>query len=103
MRFLTIFFVTLIMIFTLNQDTGTISFAEDKVKKEVSMAVVFDPQQGAPIEELLTSLVVQQEALIRMLIKKGIFSKEEFSEMVKVVNKDLKPMGVKLPVPVEGR
>jgi len=99
MRFLIILIIILIMIFTFNQT----SFADDKVKKEGSMAIVFDPQQGVPIEELLTSLVVQQEALIRLLMKKGIFSKEEFSEMVKVVNKDLKPMGVKLPVPVEGR
>ena len=27
------------------------------------------------------SLVVQQEALIRLFVKKGIFSKEEFLEM----------------------
>jgi len=99
MRFLTILIIILITVVAFNQT----SFADDKVKEEVPMAVVFDPQQGAPIEELLTSLVVQQEALIRMLMKKGIFSKEEFSEMMKVVNKELKPISVKLPVPVEGR
>jgi len=67
------------------------------------MAIVFDPQQGVPLEEILTSLVVQQEALIKMLMKKGLLSKEEFSEVVKVVHKELKPMGMKLPSPVEGR
>jgi hypothetical protein len=30
--------------------------------------------------------VVSQEAIIRLLIEKGIFTKEEFLEMVKVVN-----------------
>jgi hypothetical protein len=37
-------------------------------------------------EELLLSQVVAQEALIRLLIEKEIFSKEEFLEMVKVAN-----------------
>ena len=39
-------------------------------------------------EELLMSQVVQQEALTRLLVEKGIFTKEEFLEMVKVVNED---------------
>jgi uncharacterized protein YqgQ len=34
--------------------------------------------------------VVQQEALTRLLIEKGIFTKEEFLEMVKVVNDEMK-------------
>jgi hypothetical protein len=41
-------------------------------------------------EELLMSQVVQQEALTRLLIEKGIFTKEEFLEMVKVVNLEMK-------------
>ncbi len=32
------------------------------------------------------SQVVQQETLTRLLVEKGIFTKEEFLEMVKVVN-----------------
>ena len=32
------------------------------------------------------SHVVQQEALTRLLMEKGIFSKEEFLEVVRVVN-----------------
>jgi 3-deoxy-D-arabino-heptulosonate 7-phosphate (DAHP) synthase len=37
------------------------------------------------IEELLMSQVVSQDALIRLLITKGLFTKEEFLQMVKVV------------------
>jgi len=37
----------------------------------------------ASFEELLMSQVVQQEALTRVLVEKGIFTKEEFLEMVK--------------------
>jgi uncharacterized protein YqgQ len=36
------------------------------------------------------SQVVQQEALTRLLLEKGVLSKEEFLEMVKVVNKEMK-------------
>jgi hypothetical protein len=36
------------------------------------------------------SQVVQQEALTRLLVEKGVFSKEEFLEMVKLVNREMK-------------
>jgi hypothetical protein len=36
------------------------------------------------------SQVIQQEAATRLLVKKGIFTKEEFFEMVSVVNKEMK-------------
>jgi uncharacterized protein YqgQ len=36
------------------------------------------------------SQVVQQEALARLLVEKGILTKEEFLEMVKVVNQEMK-------------
>jgi hypothetical protein len=35
------------------------------------------------------SQVAQQEALTRLLVEKGIFTKGEFLEMVKVVNKEM--------------
>ena len=54
------------------------------------MATGLDPKQVVPFEELLMSQVVQQEALTRMLIEKGIFTKEEFLEMVKVVDQEMK-------------
>jgi len=82
---------------------GSFSFADDKVKKEVSMATGLEPKQVVDLEELLMSLVVQQEALIRLLVEKGIFSKEEFLKMVTVINKEVKPITIKLPTVVEGR
>jgi len=42
------------------------------------------------IEELLISQVVQQEALSRLLIGKGIFTKVEFMEMVRIVDREMK-------------
>jgi hypothetical protein len=47
------------------------------------MATALDPKQIVSFEELLMSQVVQQEALTRLLVEKGIFTKEEFLEMVK--------------------
>ena len=46
--------------------------------------------QIVSFEELLMSQVVQQEALTRLLVEKGIFTKEEFLEMVRVVNQEMK-------------
>ncbi len=45
------------------------------------MAVALDHKQIVSFEELLMSQVVQQEALTRLLVEKGIFSREEFLEM----------------------
>jgi len=61
------------------------------------MAISLDPKQIVSFEELLMSQVVQQEALTRLLIKKGIFTKEELLEMVKVVDREMKsnPKGIK--------
>jgi uncharacterized protein YqgQ len=36
------------------------------------------------------SQVVQQEALTRLLVEKGVFTKEDFLEMVKVVDREMK-------------
>ena len=54
------------------------------------MAKSIDTKQIVSFEELLISQVVQQEALTRLLIEKGIFTKEEFLEMVKGVNQEMK-------------
>jgi uncharacterized protein YqgQ len=54
------------------------------------MATPFDPKQVVSFEELLMSQVVQQEALTRLLIMKGLFTKEEFLEMVNLVNQEMK-------------
>jgi hypothetical protein len=54
------------------------------------MAILLDPKQIVSFKELLMSQVVQQEALTRLLVEKGIFTKEEFWEMVKVVDEYVK-------------
>ena len=99
MRILIILVTILIVIFASNQNF----LADDKLKKEVFMPNGFEPKQVVDLEELLMSQVVQQEALVRLLVKKGVFSKKEFSEMVGTVNKEVKPISVRLPVPPEGR
>lgn len=47
------------------------------------------PKQIVLNDELLLSPVISQEAIIRLLVEKGIFTKKEFSEMVNVVNLDI--------------
>ena len=99
MRFLITLITILIMIFVSNENF----LADDKVKKEVSMANGLEPKQVVDLEEHLMSQAVRQEALIRLLVKKGIFSNREFSEMLRVVKTEMKPMSIRLPTPVEGR
>jgi hypothetical protein len=53
------------------------------------MPIPLDPKQIVSFEELLMSQVVQQETLTRLLVEKGVFTKEEFLEMVKVVKINL--------------
>jgi hypothetical protein len=55
-----------------------------------TMAIPLDPKQLVTFEELLMSQVVSQDALIRLLIAKGLFSKEEFLEMVRLVDQETK-------------
>jgi uncharacterized protein YqgQ len=54
------------------------------------MAIPLDPKQMVPYEALLMSQVVQQEALTRLLVEKGIFNKDEFLKMVSLVNQEMK-------------
>jgi hypothetical protein len=54
------------------------------------MATPLDPKQLVTSEDPLPSQVVHTEALPRLLIEKGLFSKVEFLEMVKVVNREMK-------------
>ena len=54
------------------------------------MATPLDPKQVVTFEELLMSQGVQQEALTRLLIEKGIFTQQEFLEMVQVGNREMK-------------
>ena len=50
------------------------------------MATPLDPKQLVSFEELLMSQVLSQDALIRLLIAKGLFTKEEFLETLKLVD-----------------
>ena len=54
------------------------------------MAITLDPNQMISFEELLMSQVVQQEALTRLLVEKGIFTNEEFLEIVRMVDQEMK-------------
>ena len=54
------------------------------------MATPLDPKQVVSFEELLMSQVVQQETLTRLLVEKGILTKEEFLKIVKVVDREIK-------------
>ena len=54
------------------------------------MAIGLDSKQIVPFEELLISQMIEQEALIRLLIKRGLFTKDEFLKMVKVVDRERK-------------
>jgi hypothetical protein len=54
------------------------------------MGIGLDPKQIVSSKDLLMSQVVQEEALTRLLVKKGVFTKEELLEMVRVVDKEMK-------------
>lgn len=54
------------------------------------MAIALDAKQIVSPEELLVSQVVQQEALTRLLVEKGIFTKKEFLDMVRTINEETK-------------
>ena len=56
------------------------------------MATPLDPKRIVLNDELLMSQVVSQEAVIRLLVEKGIFSKEEFLKMLNVVNIEIGKM-----------
>ena len=51
------------------------------------MAIPLDPKQIVSFEELLMSQVVQQETLTRLLVEKGIITKEEFLKMGRVADR----------------
>jgi len=54
------------------------------------MAISLDPKQIVSFEELLMFQVVHAEALIRLLVDKGVITKEEFMEKVKIVDRERK-------------
>ena len=57
------------------------------------MGIGMDSKQVVSFEELLMFQVVSQDTLIRLLIEKGIFTKEEFLEKVEEVDRERKAKG----------
>ena len=56
---------------------------------KVAKALLDAHKRGIKVEIILDrSQVVSQDALIRLLIAKGLFTKEEFLEMAKVVDRE---------------
>jgi len=52
------------------------------------MAIPLDPKQIVSFEELLMSQVIQQGALTRLLVEKGVFGKEELLDAIKAVSQE---------------
>jgi len=53
------------------------------------MAQKLDPKETVSLEELAYSNMMEQEAMMRLLMKKGIISKEEFLDELKLVAKEM--------------
>ncbi len=53
------------------------------------MAEKLDPKQVATFEELLRACLYEQEALRRVLMRKGLITNEEVLEEVKAVRREM--------------
>ena len=53
------------------------------------MAQKLEPKEIVEWQELAYSNTMEQEAMMRLLIKKGIISKEEFLDELKLVAKEM--------------
>ncbi len=53
------------------------------------MAEKLDPQQVVTFEELLRSMMYEQEATRRILVRKGVLTNEDVLEEVKAVRSEL--------------
>ena len=53
------------------------------------MAEKLDPKQVVTFEELLMTVLYEQEALRRVLVRKGVLSNEEVLEEVKAVRREM--------------
>ncbi len=56
---------------------------------ELSIGEKLDPKQVATSEELLMTVLYEQEALRRVLVRKGLVSNKEVLEEVQVVRREL--------------
>lgn len=53
------------------------------------MAEKLDPRQIATFEELLMTVLYEQEATRRVLVRKGLLTNEEVMEEIKVVRREM--------------
>ncbi len=53
------------------------------------MAEKLDPRQVVTFEELLRSVMYEQEATRRVLVRKGLLTNEEVLEKIKVVRREM--------------
>ncbi len=53
------------------------------------MAEKLDPKQVATFEELLRACLYEQEALRRVLVRKGLLSEAELLEEIKAVRREM--------------
>ncbi len=57
------------------------------------MAQKLDPQETASFKELLISEMIQSEALIRLLVKKGLITQAEYTESLLEVKAEYEARG----------
>jgi len=57
------------------------------------MAEKLDPRQVVTFEELLRSMMYEQEATRRILVRKGLLTNEEVLEEIKVVRREMEGKG----------
>ncbi len=58
-------------------------------REEPTMSKKAGPKQAATVEELLWSVLFEQEALRRVLVRKGIVSNDEVFAEIKTVRQEL--------------
>jgi ATP-dependent Zn protease len=54
------------------------------------MTKKIDPEQLVALEELLVSNTVQLDTITQLLVEKGVFTKDEFFDMLKQIQKEFK-------------
>ncbi len=52
------------------------------------MAEKLDPSQVVTFEELLRAMMMEQDATRRVMVRKGLLTKEEVLEKIKVVRRE---------------
>ena len=57
------------------------------------MAEKLDPKQVATFEKLVWTMLLEQEATRRLLVRKGVLTDEEVLEEIKVVRREMEGKG----------